>query len=167
MDVLHQILKILNSIVNLWILCYFLSFSFKFIKCKLGYDKPNKYSVGDVVQLKFCRKIKGNKMRYSISYTLEIVNEHFSEKNFWEDIESHESLYYAVGYSGKGVESCKWYECEDDMVEISKSYPELIFKIHGEGEENTDIWDAYFKNGKKQVHKAVITIAPLNENDWV
>jgi hypothetical protein len=44
----------------------------------------------------------------------------------------------------------KWYDHEKNMKEYSLLYPDLIFKIHGDGEENEDFWDEYFKNGKCQ-----------------
>ena len=36
------------------------------------------------------------------------------------------------------------------MKEYSLNYPDLIFRIHGDGEEIEDFWDCYFKNGKMQ-----------------
>ena len=42
----------------------------------------------------------------------------------------------------------KWYDCEDDMINISKLYPNILFTVEGEGEESGDIWRQYFKNGK-------------------
>jgi len=37
-----------------------------------------------------------------------------------------------------------------------------MFTLHGEGEENEDIWDKYFLNGKCQVAKAEWTIPPFD-----
>ena len=54
-------------------------------------------------------------------------------------------------------ESCKWYEHEADMREFSKRYPVVLFTLAGEGEEAGDLWKKYFKNGKMQIAKAVIT----------
>lgn len=44
----------------------------------------------------------------------------------------------------------KWYECFEDMKDFSLSFPGTVFKMHGEGEESGDLWDAYFKDGKGQ-----------------
>lgn len=46
--------------------------------------------------------------------------------------------------------SSKWYSCMEDMRLLSKSFPDTVFKLHGEGEENGDLWDAYFKGGMSQ-----------------
>lgn len=60
-----------------------------------------------------------------------------------------------------------WYNYENEMKELSKKFPEALFKLHGEGEENGDIWDKYFKNGKMQVCKAAMTIPPYDESKLI
>lgn len=64
-------------------------------------------------------------------------------------------------------ETCKWYDCEKDMREISKLYPETVFQLEGEGEESGDIWKAYFKNGLMQKSEAIITFEEFDENKLV
>ena len=44
----------------------------------------------------------------------------------------------------------KWYDCEEDMLEISRQFPDVRFTIDGEGEESRDIWEEHFLNGKCQ-----------------
>ena len=41
-----------------------------------------------------------------------------------------------------------WYNHEEDMLAISKQFPELLFVLEGEGENNDDLWKQYFRNGK-------------------
>ena len=59
----------------------------------------------------------------------------------------------------------KWYTCVADMKKISKQFPGVTIKIHGEGEENGDLWDAYFKDGKSAVYKAQIIYPKFKEGD--
>lgn len=42
----------------------------------------------------------------------------------------------------------KWYDNHEDMIEFSKKHPNAVFLLSGEGEEQGDIWKAYYKNGK-------------------
>lgn len=42
----------------------------------------------------------------------------------------------------------KWYDHHEDMIEFSKKHPNAVFLLSGEGEEQGDIWKAYYKNGK-------------------
>lgn len=41
-----------------------------------------------------------------------------------------------------------WYEHDDDMMEMSRRYPELTFVLTGAGENPGDEWKKYYKNGK-------------------
>src|SRR5262245_45176353 len=59
----------------------------------------------------------------------------------------------------------KWYDHENDMKELSRRYPDAVFHLHGEGEENEDIWEKHFKNGKTKVCKAQIVIAPFDPKE--
>ena len=60
-------------------------------------------------------------------------------------------------------DSCKWYDHDKQMREISKKYPETIFILEGEGEESGDIWKKYYLNGKCQVAKAEVIIPEFDE----
>ncbi len=64
------------------------------------------------------------------------------------------------------TEACKWYEWEADMKALSLKFPSVCFKLHGEGEEPGDIWDAYFLKGKSQVKKAKIIIDECDPKAW-
>lgn len=61
-----------------------------------------------------------------------------------------------------GDDECKWYDNEDDMLLLSKEFPDVLFKLHGEGEDNKDIWDKYFMNGKMQYCPAEIICPPFD-----
>lgn len=40
--------------------------------------------------------------------------------------------------AGDSSDSTKWYDHEKEMIEISKRYPNVLFTLHGEGEEAGD-----------------------------
>jgi len=44
--------------------------------------------------------------------------------------------------------TCKWYEHEAEMLELSKRYPRLLFSLHGWGEDRYDIWSQFFLDGQ-------------------
>lgn len=61
--------------------------------------------------------------------------------------------------------AAKWYDCSDDMKELSKLFPETVFRLHGEGEQNDDLWYAYFKNGKGQECRADVIYPDYDEEN--
>src|SRR5271167_3366834 len=63
-------------------------------------------------------------------------------------------------------DSIKWYDHKDEMIALSKRFPDTLFTLYGDGEESRDLWVKYFKNGKMQSYEAEIIYPPVNENGW-
>lgn len=63
-----------------------------------------------------------------------------------------------------GGDTCKWYEHEDDIRALSLRFPAVLFTLHGTGEEQGDEWYKYFKGGKMQECRAVVTFEPYDES---
>jgi len=57
----------------------------------------------------------------------------------------------------------KWYDHDEEMLELSKQFPNTVFCLHGEGEESGDLWYCYYKNGKKQYCPAQIVYEEYDE----
>lgn len=60
----------------------------------------------------------------------------------------------------KSDQSWKWYEWPDDLAKVSKQFPLTLITLHGEGEENGDLWRAYAINGEVQKAEAEIIYPP-------
>ena len=58
----------------------------------------------------------------------------------------------------------KWYDHEENMCELSKLFPNVLFTLEGNGEDRDDIWREYYYNGKFQYAPAVITFDDFDEN---
>jgi len=56
-----------------------------------------------------------------------------------------------------------WNSHEDDMKKLSLLYPEIVFTLHGVGDEFEDIWYKYFKNGKMQETRATFVYDNYDE----
>ena len=52
--------------------------------------------------------------------------------------------------------NCKWYEHDHDMLLLSWKFPDVLFTLHGIGENSDDMWYAYYLNGKMQYCPAQI-----------
>lgn len=68
----------------------------------------------------------------------------------------------AGGFIAITEESKKWYDCFDEIKGLSKSYPNVLFDIQGEGESDGDLWKCYIINGKKQYVEAIINYPEFN-----
>lgn len=98
-------------------------------------------------------------MGYYTDYELDVIGTEDTIVNHAEEIES------IAGYSGLFDGELKWYAHERNMREHSIKYPDLLFKLNGEGEEGSDdVWIKYFKNGKMQLAEGKITFDEFNEN---
>ena len=80
------------------------------------------------------------------------------------------------GFTHSYNDSCKWYGCVEDMKKVSLLFPDEVLEISGKisgklvrlyGEESGDVWQAYFKNGKAQMCKAVLTFEDFDENKLI
>jgi len=59
----------------------------------------------------------------------------------------------------------KWYEYKEHMIELSRIYPNKLFQIDGDGEDDGDIWRHYFKNGKSLLQKPKIVFEEFKESE--
>lgn len=63
-------------------------------------------------------------------------------------------------------DSIKWYDHDEDMLLLSRRFPNILFTLHGDGENQEDMWNAYYANGKMQYCPAEITYPDFNE-EWM
>lgn len=66
-------------------------------------------------------------------------------------------------YDDPFSDTCKWYNCHDDMRKVSLMFPGAEIMISGNGEEAPDFWRAWFKDGKMKYSKGVVTYAEPSE----
>jgi hypothetical protein len=105
-------------------------------------------------------------MGYYTEYSLYIeaktdIDAKFIMHNLFED-EDYARM--ALEEDGSTGEACKWYDHEIDLISFSLKYPDVIFKLMGDGEESNDLWVKYFKNGKIQKCKGIINYEPFDES---
>ena len=102
-------------------------------------------------------------MSYLTAFKLEADVEGIEE--IIKDLHSvYEITEMALDSDGDFENKVYWYTHEEDMAEFSKRYPEILFTLYGEGEDNTDIWREYFKNGKYHTIFAKISFDDFDES---
>lgn len=55
----------------------------------------------------------------------------------------------------------KWYEHEDDMLALSRVFPDKTLVLEGVGEEQGDIWVKVFKDGKMLDSQKAVLVIPV------
>lgn len=73
----------------------------------------------------------------------EVLNSHFFDERI-------ETLVKDEEYEGG------WYDFEKDFANFAKDFPDVLFIVHGDGEESDDIWEQRFKGFKNEYHKTEI-----------
>ena len=118
-------------------------------------------------------------MGYMTAYNLEAKCGNFTEEkleaiNAW--LRHNEVIGYALreGTFTGTADLCawdmhdevKWYEADEDMKELSKAFPDVTFRLHGEGEDHGDVWDYYWLNGHGEICCAVIRMPEPSRISW-
>ena len=80
----------------------------------------------------------------------------------------NDSKYYEASHSAyfEAYDESKWYDHTYDMVKFSKLFPNVTFKLHGEGEESGDLWNEYYHNGAAEECRARIVYDMPCEIEW-
>lgn len=117
-------------------------------------------------------------MGYYTAYTMRAegaVNEDVA-RQINKTLEEKEIIGYALDlghYFDKGkfinwdyTNSTKWYNHEEDMLEISRQFPDVTFVLYGEGENQGDMWEEYFCDGTAELCTAEIVFKKPTTIKW-
>ena len=69
--------------------------------------------------------------------------------------------------TGWSVNAAKWYDHDEDMLLLSRRFPDTVFTLYGYGDSIDDRWVSYYKSGAQQYAEAVIIYADFDENQLV
>jgi hypothetical protein len=110
--------------------------------------------------------MKGEKhMGYYTYYTMEAVDTKTNgplsterEREICERLVaiSQGAVWDAKTFDEVLCESMKWYDHQDNMIDLSKEFPDVMFMLEGEGEERDDNWRLYVCNGEWELCTAKI-----------
>lgn len=88
-------------------------------------------------------------MGYYTLFKLKVVEGQVDEETFIETLNNvTEYAWDDEGDCYSPGDSIKWYDFRDHMKEIAKMYPNVVFRLRGDGEESGDIWQIFYKNDK-------------------
>ena len=64
-----------------------------------------------------------------------------------------------VDYLNSG-EGTKWYNHDEDMLALSKRFPDVLFVLDGDGETQGDVWRKFYRNGFSEEHRPSKWVPP-------
>jgi hypothetical protein len=102
-------------------------------------------------------------MGYETKFELDYISaqsDEWSVDKFNQDLNNNKTFgSYGLPLDSNDWDKMKWYSWDKDMKELSLEYPNLLLRLAGSGEDDGDMWCAYYMNGKSQMVKAQITYA--------
>lgn len=103
-------------------------------------------------------------MGYYTTYSLRTTERELNQEEWdkLEEIVGYEEIIFELKESG--YYTTKWYEAESNIIELSKEFSDVVFVLDGVGEDNEDIWKAYFLNGGVQVAPAKIAFDEFDKS---
>lgn len=107
-------------------------------------------------------------MSYHTAYTISVDNvpDDILEK-IKDRMEELGIIGYAVNYDLSCAEPVNWFSEEEDMLILSREFSDVHFEVHGEGENQGDIWEDHFLGGKVQRCNAQIVIPEFDPEQLV
>ncbi|MGM0815336.1 MAG: hypothetical protein ACQEUO_07410 [Bacillota bacterium] len=87
-------------------------------------------------------------MGYYTNFEVEMDKDEDLVREYVNNISPRKECLVAA-FNGCG-DDMKWYECDEDVLEVSRQFPEVLITVKGDGESSRDFWKTYFKNGKMQ-----------------
>ena len=104
--------------------------------------------------------IEGTASMFEVKTVLDDVMGFPSDESIFGFENNHEINYGDVSLTTS--DACKWYDHDEDCAAMSKQFPGVVFKLHGDGEEAGDQWDAYYKDGLCQICRVIPTYPPYD-----
>lgn len=119
-------------------------------------------------------------MGYYTNYSLQIecdvagilLGDHAESEiaRYISEQEPNNELQVFLGDDGSGVlelkrgatHSMKWYSHDIDMRRLSRKFPDVLFRLQGQGEEYSDVWRKYYFNGMMQLCSPKISYDPFD-----
>lgn len=99
-------------------------------------------------------------MGYCTLHTIE-----FATTEAIKDIEASFEQVTRHDYGTLTTEEVKWYDCDKDMVTISKLHPNTLFTVEGDGEDSDDFWKSWYYRGNGQRTVGAIQFPAPNYNN--
>lgn len=63
-------------------------------------------------------------------------------------------------------ETAKWYGYDEDMLNLSKIFPHLTFRLEGWGEDADDMWQYYYQNGNSEFCRGRVVFEEPKTIQW-
>ncbi len=83
-------------------------------------------------------------MGYNTTYKVYVVNDTPAKWTLDKDLARISDYVFDDGEA----HDIKWYEHDAEMKLLSKEHPDTIYEVRGNGEDESDVWVSFYKDGK-------------------
>lgn len=87
----------------------------------------------------------------------------YNEYGIFTKVESDYDFHIAFFNSD---DEAKWYDNSYDMMKFSRLFPDVTFRLSGDGEDRDDSWHKYFHNGEIEECRAKIIFPSPERIEW-
>ena len=125
--------------------------------------------IGKKKQLLLLKQKEENKIGYYTYYTMNYYsdNPEYTTHEYMTKVAKRleDICGYAIGPDEEDInpfgclenEPIKWYDHDEDMLILSKQFPNIWFELYGDGEDSEDRWRTLYHNGKMSYSSVIMT----------
>ena len=81
--------------------------------------------------------------------TFSLALEEGPREQYQRMLEDIDAIMGDNGMSSFESVNAKWYSYDTDIRELSLRYPDITFRVNGDGEDSDDLWQDFWHNGKR------------------
>ena len=81
--------------------------------------------------------------------TFSLALEEGPREQYQRMLEDIDAIMGDNGMSSFESVNAKWYSYDEDIRTLSLKYPDIVFRVNGDGEDPSDLWQEFWRAGNR------------------